>query len=413
MRKLSLLLFGVLFSLNINAQLSTISLKPDSSIGEDAYLWKLDNDCIPYNFPGTPGDINYGNEQELPLNAWTWSAISCSAGKQRSVIRFTELNTLPANAVIVSAQLILKTPSAANTWMGNSRYPGSPQTLSNPGWIKLIKAGSTYAWNEQTITWNNFIPLNPENTNIAAVPVPASSSQYNWTASMDVTLMVIQLMSDLNTYGPTGNNGFILELQTEDFYRGLMFASSDNPQAQSRPELIITFESCDPSFSYTVQSDNPGTYSFIANSQGSAHKWMINGVIMGTDSVLNYQLTAAGNYQVCLDLGTKEEPCIQCIDLCIGEPSSISNHPSNTGKLRISPNPTKTGWNIQLNYNSKVDAVITISDAMGRNVQAFSRKINPGSNSFYIDAHSLSAGIYFLSIKGVNGLNFNEKLIKE
>lgn len=408
-------LLSLLFFTGLKAQ-NTISFQPGPLIGEDAYLLFTDNNCVPsstYPLPG--GDANYANNPEIVLNRWTITSQGCPEGTMRSVIRFTELNTIPSGANIISAQLILKTPPPGYTWTGNSFYPGSPFPLPNPGWVKLIKPGNIYAWKEETVTWNNFITLDPVNTNIPPTQIPATNSEYNWTSTIDVTAMVVQIMSDLNTYGNVGNNGFLLEVQDEQIYRGQVYASSDNLHTQSRPELIITYGDCNAYFSYTVHSDNPNHYSFVAtNANAATYKWLINGLDVGYSSVLNYQFSPGGNYEVCLDLSTNEIPCKECLDICTsGSVSSIAPIASNQGKLIINPNPTKTGWNLKLNANSKTQVFIQVTDATGKAVRTSQQQIESGFNSIYINGEGLANGVYILSIKGKNGLKYDEKIIKE
>lgn len=417
MKKLFTFIACGLFGITASAQQTTVSFKPGPAVGEDAYLFYTDNNCVPSSTaPLAGGDDNSGNKPEFAFSRWTYNDQGCPKGTIRSVIRFTQLSTIPANATIVSAQLILKTPPSGYTWSGNSQYPGSPYGTTNPGWLNLVKPGVAYAWNEQTVTWNNFITSNPVNTTYSSVQIPVTNSQFNWTTTLDVTSMVSQIMTDMNTYGALGNNGFLLQLQTEESYRGQFYASSDNLDTISRPELIVTYEAgCDASFSYSVNSNNPNTYSFVAsNANASIYKWEINNAIVGTSATLNYQFPTGGNYHVCLDLGTKENPCNECIDMCVtGSPSSILPIHSGQQKLNISPNPSKTGWNIQVDAVSKTDALILVTDATGKVVHTLNQQLRFGFNSIYIDASSFATGVYFLSINGRDGLNFHGKMIKD
>ena len=415
MKKLFIVIASGLFAVQINAQTNTVTFQPGATIGEDAYIFKTDGECITsLTYPLPAADANYANEPELNFSRWTYTSQGCSEGTMSSVIRFTELSTLPANVNIISAQLILKTPPSGYGWRGNSKYPNSPTSLSNSGMLKLIKSGSSYAWSEQTVTWNNFFLLNPVNTNFTPVSIPESNSEYNWTTTLDVTSMVVQLINDINTYGAVGNNGFLLELQTDEIYRCQMFASSDNLHAQSRPKLVITYGNCDASFSYTVNSNNANNYSFAANNTtASSYKWRINGSIVDSNALLNYQFNTGGDYEICLDLGTKQNPCVECLNICVsGSTNSISPLPSVPNKIVISPNPTKTGWNVKLNAVSTTEAAITVIDATGKVMQSFQQFIQNGENNIYINAQPLASGIYMLSIKGKNGLSFQEKIIK-
>lgn len=212
--------FAMLVALSsANAQTTTQVFKPGPSVGEDAYLSQFDGNCIPSGLSQTPADIPHGNTADLLISAWTWNAIGCNTGTQRTLIRFVQLNTIPPSANIVSATLRLRTPPTMpgySNWQGNSYYPGSPFPNPNPGTLYRVSPGAAYNWDEMTVTWNQFVPLSNNTVPGSAVAIPASTSQFG-TLDIDVTNAVQNIVTGLGS-NPYANNGFYLKLNTEVRY---------------------------------------------------------------------------------------------------------------------------------------------------------------------------------------------------
>ena len=86
-------------------------------------------------------------------------------------------------------------------------------------------------WNENTVNWNN----QPEVSSQNEVLVPESI-----TATQDYEIDVTQLVRD--TYNHLSSSfGFMFHLVNEDFYRAMIFASSDHVQNDLHPKLVITY----------------------------------------------------------------------------------------------------------------------------------------------------------------------------
>ncbi|MBC9934142.1 DNRLRE domain-containing protein [Chitinophaga qingshengii] len=149
----------------------------------------------------------------------------------RQFFRFNGLSSIPTGTTIISATLTLNgVTSSVAAPQGNSYYPGSPYNSSgtNPAWVKRV----TGPWSASTVTWNT----QPTTTTTNAVAVPASTSQWNY----GVTLNVTALVQDLINSGQ--NNGFSLQLQTEAYYRCLIFAGPRHADVSKRPKLVVTYE---------------------------------------------------------------------------------------------------------------------------------------------------------------------------
>ncbi len=316
----------------------TVSFQPDATIGEDAAVFKTYDqtgirDCIPFGSPQTPASTNYGNDPEFMFSAWTYNQAGCPTGTTREFIRFSELNTIPPDASIASAFLILRGP-ATSTNYGNNLYPGTPALLNNDnsGWVSRVLPGSADAWNEGTITWNNQPNTDPISGNWVGIPI--TQSRWGWTQVIDVTTMVADIVQELQT-DPDANNGFMLALQNEVFYRMQLYASSDHPDPALWPELRVTYSDCHSGFGYCVTSDQSSVYNFTATNNLVNYEWLVDWSPVGNGPTLNYDFnytgTSAGSsHTVCLTgEGTDGEKCQRCLEVCGSNYIKIGNKDNN------------------------------------------------------------------------------------
>lgn len=182
-----------------------IALRPDTKEGQDAILYSL------------APDNNYGDHRQFNAQAWTNGG---TPQTMRSLIKF-RLDDLPSHAEIESAALSLYHFVASNN-PGHSQIDGS-----NESTIKRVLD----PWQEATVTWNT----QPATTDMDAVTLLASTSETQNYESIDITGLMIDAEG---TRLP--NHGFMLSLKTEEFYRSLVFASSDGPE-DLRPKLVIRY----------------------------------------------------------------------------------------------------------------------------------------------------------------------------
>lgn len=192
-----------------------ISIQPDNSIcsdGKDAEI----GDCVPCGFY----NANFGMNDDLTIGAWT---VSGNASTSRALLEF-DLSSIPSNAVISSADLSLfYNPNPANGNIGHSQLSGS-----NAAWIQRI----TTPWSELAVTW----PTAPSTTTQNQVALPASSTNTQDYPNIDVTALVQDMINN-----PNQSYGFMIKLQTESYYRSLLFASSDYPNPALHPKLDICY----------------------------------------------------------------------------------------------------------------------------------------------------------------------------
>jgi hypothetical protein len=206
-------------------------LQPDGAAGKDAPVWSKPDQV----------NVNKGDHELFSAMAWTWSGVP---GTYRNYIDF-DLSAVPAGATINSATLSL------------TAWPWDDPCLSgsNEAYIRRV----TSPWSENTITWNN----QPTVTNVGQLYIPALCV-INTDLSINLTAMIQDMVDN-----PANDYGLQFALATEDFYRAMVFHSTDSDEAAKRPKLVVQYTvECDssvsifekPRFQNTVQLfPNPTT----------------------------------------------------------------------------------------------------------------------------------------------------------
>ena len=199
-------ILSVLFSVKINAQTDTLVLQPGPADGYDAYV-RTDSP-----------DQNFGDGFDFIANAWTAQG---NFFIMRSFILFN-LSSIPSNMTVLNATLDLYTN--LNT--------GHYQLDSGPNTAYFMRV--TEAWSEHQVTWNH----QPAATFDNLVILPQSTS-HTETYHVDLTSHVQDMVRH-----PETNFGWMFRLQTEETYRCMVFASSDNPNASWHPRLTVIYTHC-------------------------------------------------------------------------------------------------------------------------------------------------------------------------
>ena len=237
MKKITLILTTLFFSATLFTSCSkectcpkseekTLTIQPGPDNGQDCLVAYRETDG------GLYASSNLNANPDMTAARWTYDSQGAGQGTVRSYFRFPQLSDIPQTAVIKSAKLSLYgVSSGVAAPEGNSTYPGSPYSSFgiNASWLKRV----TGSWVETTITWNN----KPATTDVNQVEVPASTSQWSYNVTdLDVTQLVKDMVSNNQNYG------FVLQLQNEQIYRALTFASSEVADAAKRPKLVVVYE---------------------------------------------------------------------------------------------------------------------------------------------------------------------------
>jgi hypothetical protein len=195
---------------------SSLVLQPDSATGKDATIFFITSQTTS---KGTTNSTNYVYDRDLPAMEWTYQG---SPGRKKSLIEFN-LSSIPVTAIIISAKLSLFHS------VGSADGGHNPLSGSNEGVIQRVLS----SWDQTTVTWNN----QPAVTDSNKVLIPASTSPTEDYLDIDVKLMVQDMVTN-----PGTNHGFLLSILNPVYYRQLIFASSNHPNAALHPKLVVEYK---------------------------------------------------------------------------------------------------------------------------------------------------------------------------
>ena len=220
-------------SLALSGQTTTLVSQPGAVCGKDALLFDLNP------------DNNYGVHPDFLATKWTNGGTPVTV---RSLLAF-DLNMIPPGTIILSATLeLFHYNSTAN--IGHSTLSGSNEAA-------LYRV--TENWNENTVTWNSM----PAFTNADSLYIPASTSTtQNYV--LNVTTLIQDMVND-----SANSFGFLFKLDTESFYRSMLFASSDEADPALHPKLTIvlggSISSNDSCISWDTTPSTTPTMPIVSN----------------------------------------------------------------------------------------------------------------------------------------------------
>lgn len=194
------------------AEYNTIVLQPDGDEGKDAQIWSYD----------PTGILDRGtNRQDIVIYEWTKNGAPTT---KYGLIEF-DLTNLPQNIEIASAEMTLYfDPSSIDNQYhyGHCTYAGP-----NEAYVRRV----TSEW-EEPVHWGIMPTFTTENE----ILLPASTSPTQ-DYTFDVTGLVNDSYNDLDN-----SHGFIIQMKDQQYYKSLIFASSEHPNAALHPKLVITYK---------------------------------------------------------------------------------------------------------------------------------------------------------------------------
>ncbi len=236
-------------------------------------------DALIRSLGGIGTNQNFPNYQWLNMHAWTNGG---SLVLHRSLIDF-DLSHIPVNSTINSAYLHLSVPP-------NGSMYAAGHHLANENSCEVSRI--TGSWNENQVTWQN----QPTRSGNNQVIIPAASSNYQGYM-VDVTAMVQDMVNN-----PNNSHGFYLKLVNENYYRRMVFASSDSPHDSLSPELILNYTTPTPiassveveilqdamirQFGGVGDNQNYGSYKWI-----NMHSWTNGGNPVNHRSLIEFDLS--------------------------------------------------------------------------------------------------------------------------
>ncbi len=208
---LAIVLSVSIFRLNAQSIDSCVVFQPAFEEGIDAEVFS----CSSYGYD----TLNFGSINDICATAWT-------KGGDTSIIRsllFFNINFLPSGYTVLSAKLSL--------YHNPTSPEGQHSSMSGPN--KSVIQRIITPWQEDYVTWNT----QPQTTTQNQVLVSASTSSTQNFIDIDVTQLVVDMMNN-----PTTSYGFMIKLQDENYYRKLVFASSDHPDSALHPKLEVCLQ---------------------------------------------------------------------------------------------------------------------------------------------------------------------------
>lgn len=185
---------------------TNIIIQPDALTGVDATVDSY-----------TPTD-DHSTIEDFIAAAWTHSGNPATI---RGFINF-DLSPIPSTATIQWAYLTLYNNYTSSNFSGSHSHLSG----SNAGWVERI----TSPWQEN-VNWNN----QPAVTNLNRVALPPDTNPHE-DYIVNVTAMVQDMINN-----PGTSHGFRISQQTEQYYRALLFASSDHPNSSLHPKIEICY----------------------------------------------------------------------------------------------------------------------------------------------------------------------------
>ena len=178
------------------------------------------NNQTELNFAGYASGGNISSHDiDLDASAWTMGG---NTYYTRGSVQF-DLASIPAGATIISAKLSLYSiPLPIN---GNQVDANSGP--DNSMFIRRI----TGNWSPLSSTWGT----QPATTTVDQIVIPHTTASMLDLVDMDVTNMVTAML-------PSGNHGFMMQLQNEVIYNARQFCSSTYSDASKHPKLVVVYQ---------------------------------------------------------------------------------------------------------------------------------------------------------------------------
>ncbi|WP_205511579.1 DNRLRE domain-containing protein [Longitalea arenae] len=203
------------FSQN-NSNSKELVFQPGAKDGKDAWVQYVEG--LPVH-----AARNFGDVDQLIAESWTFYGLGGTTGQIRGLLDFTGLHQIPQGTKVNYAYLSLYgVPTSSANDRGNQG--------ANACYLQRI----TSPWQEHTVSWNNQPGITPANQ----VTIPASG-EVVWNYHV-IDLNITRLVQDIINLPPAKRYGFCIRLQNNNYYRSMLFASSDHADSTRHPKLRIS-----------------------------------------------------------------------------------------------------------------------------------------------------------------------------
>ncbi len=370
------LFFLIAFGFSCFSQQSTIVLKPGPDEGKDANVLSRN--------PAT----NYGNSHLFKADAWTYSG---EFYIDRIFLDFN-LDTIVDVDNLISAKLNLY-----------YHYLNVGQDIEQTQYgdnFSVIRRVIT-PWEEDKITWNN----QPQATEEDQLILPPSTNLRQDFLGINVTTLVKDILNK-----PDSSFGFMIKIYKEETYRRIAFASSDHPDPDKWPELVLEVN-CDSlttaGFDKSIEN---GMYRFTDTSHNaSSWYWDFGDGYFSTVQNPMHAFFVDDTVQVCLTVtgGCGTDTYCQTF-----KPSLTSvNQNLFENELYLYPNPAANRVFIRSKGIKPSHLAADIYNALGMIISHIDFNNADGEKSF--DVSGLSSGVYYVHLKSGKFISVKKLIVQK
>ena len=252
---------------------SELTIQPDACRGKDTHISNING--IPSSANG-----NFGTLEEITSVAWTWYSGGGSDGAFRTLIDFSDLQLIPQGTKVTYAYLSLfGKPSSLSAPQGNYG--------DNSCYVQRV----TSTWDELAVTWNT----QPTTTTANQVTLPGSNGvTFNYDV---IDLNITSLVQDIINQPPASRYGFLIRLQTEAYYRSIIFASSDYSVAAKHPKLRLGLNFCSDSAARKVAPESKIITPDVVGTNGKVENGvaaLVKTNLASNNVTVDYELSKEG-----------------------------------------------------------------------------------------------------------------------
>ena len=370
------LFFLIAFSSISFSQQNTIVLKPGPDEGKDAYVLTRK--------PTT----NFGSSHLIRADAWTYSG---EFYIDRIFLDFN-LDTIGDVGNLISARL--------NLYYHYINVGAEAEQTQYGDNFSVIKRVIT-PWEEDKITWNN----QPQATEEDQLILPPSTSLRQDFLGINVTTLVKDILNK-----PDSSFGFLIKIYTEETYRRIAFASSDHPDPEKWPELVLEVN-CDSlttaGFDKSIEN---GMYQFTDTSHNATSwYWDFGDGYFSTVQNPKHAFFVDDTVQVCLTVtgGCGTDTYCQTF-----KPSLTSvNQNLFEKEIYLYPNPAENLVFIRSKGVKPGHLTADIYNALGMVINHINFNNADGAMSF--DVSGLSSGVYYVHLKSGKYISVKKLIVQK
>jgi len=154
--------------------------------------------------------------------------------------------------------------------------------------------------------------------------------------------------------------------------------------------------------------------SFKGENEFAAYDVLLEDKYAGTITLINEK--ARYSFEVNSDLNSKGEGRFYLIFVNRGDVNYLKNiqgvYKGIVGNVSMYPNPTSASTKVNATELTGNNAQVKLYNALGQELESFSKEISNGSVSFDMDLTNRTAGVYFVEVSDASGKVSKGKLVR-